>query len=399
LNSHPIRFLRVRDKLERQPAYAVWELTLQCNLKCGHCGSRAGEQRSNELDPQEALDLVDQLAELGVRELAIIGGEAYLRRDWIDIVERARSRGIRPVLQTGGLGFTKKLASRAKAAGLAAVGVSIDGIEHVHDQIRGVDGSFQSAIQAIKAAKEIGLVATANTQIHAKNWSNLNELFEILAHVGITAWQVQLTVAMGNAADNDALLLQPYLLDMLFPNLARLFDECENKGIQLQAGNNIGYFGPYEHLWRGPARIADHYEGCQAGIGAIGIEADGTIKGCPSLATSRFAEGNIRTRRLREIWEDKRLFRLNQTGSNNLWGFCKSCYYAESCRGGCVWTSDSLLGRPGNNPFCHHRVISLKAQGVRERIEKVCAAEKSSFGVGLFKVIQEPWVDLMSTDS
>jgi Predicted Fe-S oxidoreductases len=393
LSSQPVRFIRTLDKVERRPVYAVWELTLQCNLKCGHCGSRAGVRRSNELSPPEALKLVDELAELGVRELAIIGGEAYLRSDWLDIVERARNHGIRPVLQTGGYGFTEKLASRAKFAGLAAVGVSIDGTEYVHDQIRGVKGSFRAAIQAIKAAEAVGLVSTANTQIHAKNWHNLDEIHRLLADAQIAAWQVQLTVAMGNAADNDALLLQPYFLDLLFPTLARLFDECNREGIQLQAGNNIGYFGPYEHLWRGPARIPDHYEGCQAGIGAIGIEADGTIKGCPSLATSRYTEGNVRLRPLKEIWEDRRLFLLNKIGTRNLWGFCSTCYYADSCRGGCVWTSDSLLGRPGNNPFCHHRVLTLKKQGVRERIEKVTAAEKTSFGVGLFSVVQEPWQD------
>jgi MoaA/NifB/PqqE/SkfB family radical SAM enzyme len=43
---------RLRD------AYAVWELTLKCNLACGHCGSRAGDRRDDELSPEEALDLV-----------------------------------------------------------------------------------------------------------------------------------------------------------------------------------------------------------------------------------------------------------------------------------------------------------------------------------------------------
>jgi len=389
--AHPVRFIRDVDKTKRHPVYAVWELTLKCNLKCGHCGSRAGERRTNELNNEEAIRLVDDLANIGVRELALIGGEAYLRSDWLEIVSHVSEKGIRPVLQTGGYGFSEKLASHAKEAGLAAVGVSVDGTETVHDEIRGVKGSFISAISAIRAAKVAGMVSTANTQIHSRNWRNLADIYAVLAATGINAWQIQLTVAMGNAADNDSLLLQPYMLDEVFPSIASLFEQCRKSGIELQAGNNIGYFGPYEHLWRGPSRIPDHYEGCQAGMNAIGIEADGTIKGCPSLATSRFAEGNVRNGGLRELWDNEQSFTLNKVGTDHLWGFCRTCYYSDVCRGGCAWTADSLLGSPGNNPYCHHRVLSLKKRGLRERVEKVDEAEASSFGVGLFRIVEEPW--------
>src|SRR5262249_54839548 len=61
--------------------YAVWEITLACNLRCVHCGSRAGKARPNELTTAEALDLVEQLADLGVAEVSLIGGEAFLRPD------------------------------------------------------------------------------------------------------------------------------------------------------------------------------------------------------------------------------------------------------------------------------------------------------------------------------
>lgn len=391
VSAKPVRLVRNVDKDTRRPVYAVWELTLKCNLKCQHCGSRAGSTRNDELSASEALDLVDQLADIGVRELALIGGEAYLRRDWLAIVRRAAERGIRPVLQTGGLGLTAALLQRAAAAGLAAVGVSIDGLPDTHDRVRGVQGSYRAALSAIHHAKQAGMVATANTQIHSLSVGELERISIVLIEAGISAWQLQLTVAMGNAADNDYLLLQPYELDQLFPRLADIFSECQRKGVAVQAGNNIGYFGPYEHLWRGPTRSADHYDGCQAGMNGIGIEADGTVKGCPSLATSRFAEGSVRNASLQDIWQRKGSFMLNQQGTDHLWGFCKTCYYADVCRGGCAWTSDSLLGRPGNNPFCHHRVITLKSLGRRERVVSVQKAERSSFGVGLFEIIDEAW--------
>src|SRR5690606_38498507 len=55
-----------------RPIYAVWEITLRCDLACRHCGSRAGRSRPDELDTEEALDMVRQMAELGVREVTVI---------------------------------------------------------------------------------------------------------------------------------------------------------------------------------------------------------------------------------------------------------------------------------------------------------------------------------------
>ena len=69
------------DQADR-PIYAVWEITLKCDLACRHCGSRAGHARPDELTTAECLDLVRQMAELGVKEVTLIGGEAYLRDDW-----------------------------------------------------------------------------------------------------------------------------------------------------------------------------------------------------------------------------------------------------------------------------------------------------------------------------
>ena len=69
---------RVDPREDFAPLYVVWELTLKCDLACRHCGSRAGKAREAELSMAEARDVVAQLAELGARELAFIGGEAYL---------------------------------------------------------------------------------------------------------------------------------------------------------------------------------------------------------------------------------------------------------------------------------------------------------------------------------
>src|SRR4029078_8055864 len=120
-----------------------------------------------------------------------------------------------------------------------------------------------------------------------------------------------------------------------------------------------------------------------------GIEADGTIKGCPSLATSTYAGGNIRDLSFEQIWWESAALNINRGQTSNGWGFCGSCYYADVCKAGCTWTTHSLLGKAGNNPYCHHRALELSKHGLRERIVQVEKAPGTSFDHGRFELILE----------
>src|SRR5512136_2410168 len=98
----------VGDKLAgyRRTTYAVWEATLRCNLACRHCGSRAGRNRPEELPTAEAIDLIGQLADLGIGEITFVGGEPLLRHDFAELVREVDRRGMVCSLLTGGYTVT-----------------------------------------------------------------------------------------------------------------------------------------------------------------------------------------------------------------------------------------------------------------------------------------------------
>jgi len=372
-----------------RPIYAVWEITLACDLACRHCGSRAGRDRPEELSSEECLDMVDQMAALGVREVSIIGGEAYLRDDWVDIVRRIRERGMSALMTSGGRGITQERARAAAEAGLQSVSLSIDGMEETHDRLRGVRGSWRSAIEAMENLREVGILVSTNTQINRLSMPELPDVLETIIEHGAHSWQVQLTVAMGRAVDEPDVLLQPYDLLDVFPLLGRLKDRCDEAGVRLWPGNNIGYFGPYESKLRGTLPRG-HMSSCGAGRATLGIEADGTIKGCPSLPTSGWAGGNIRDARLEDVWERAEPLRYTRDRTvDDLWGYCRECYYADVCRAGCTWTGHVLFGKPGNNPYCHHRALEMRRMGKRERVVQVEQAPGLPFDHGRFEIVVE----------
>jgi len=376
------------DRAHR-PVLAVWEVTLRCDLSCRHCGSRAGRERPGELDTAEALDLVRQMADLGVREVTLIGGEAYLRPDWLQLVGAIRDAGMDCTMTTGGRGLTPERARAAAAAGIRSVSVSVDGGEVAHDRLRGVPGSYRSALAALANLREAGILIAANTQINRLSMPDLPALQETLIAAGIRGWQVMLTVAMGRAADWPEILMQPYELLDLFPMLARMKQRALEAGTPMWPGNNIGYFGPHESLLR-TEFPGGHMSACGAGCTTLGIEADGAIKGCPSLETIPWTGGNIRDASLRDIWERSAALRSRRDWTpDELWGFCRTCYYADTCRAGCTWTGFSLFGRPGNNPLCHHRALEMDRAGVRERLVRVAEAPGQPFDIGRFEIVIE----------
>jgi radical SAM protein with 4Fe4S-binding SPASM domain len=387
----PNRYVDHGDRAAYRPVHVVWEITLACDLKCGHCGSRAGAKRSGELSTEECLRIVGELAALGTREISLIGGEAYLRRDFAEIIAAITEAGIECTLQSGGRNLTEARLRAAKDAGLTALGISIDGLADWHDELRGVPGSFDAAIGALHRARELGLATGVNTTISKRSLEQLDGLLDALIPTGISAWVMGMTVPMGRASERWTMLIEPYRMREAMPKFAALRRRAVRHGIELQLANNVGYFGPYERELRGDGSGDIYFQGCAAGVNSMGIEADGTIKGCPSLPTTVYGGGTTRELDLTEIWygEPELAFTRDGAARAGLWGFCGSCYYAEVCKAGCTWMADAILQRAGNNPYCHHRAESLERQGLRETLRQVEAAPGLSFDRGLFEIVVE----------
>jgi radical SAM protein with 4Fe4S-binding SPASM domain len=381
--------------------YAVWELTLQCNLGCVHCGSRAAAPRADELSTAEALDLVRQMAASGITEVTLIGGEAYLRADWLTIVHAIRASGMNCTLTTGGYGISAATAEKMRDAGLQQVSVSIDGTRETHDLLRGKPGSHAACFATLANLSRAGIPISCNSQINRLSAPDLPLIYADILAAGCRAWQLALTVPMGRAADRPEILLQPSELLDLFPLLNELATWAKRDGLLFYPGNNIGYYGPYERHLRSTQGANAIWEGCQAGMNTVGIEANGAIKGCPSLPTSAYVGGNIRETPLSQILNAAELtFNAHQgspTSATHLWGFCKTCDYAQLCRGGCTWTAHVFFGQRGNNPYCHHRALVHDRQGLRERLTLETPATGKPFDHGKFAITLEsahqPWPD------
>lgn len=388
---------RWREQDSAPPSHAVWEITLRCDLGCRHCGSRAGKARTHELSTDAALNIVAELAELGLREITLIGGEFYLRDDWDLIAAEITRRGMMCSIVTGARQMNPDRIARAVAAGIGKISLSIDGLERTHDAIRGSKGSWAAAVDAGLRIAASGIDLSVNTQINRLTMPELAGLADRLAGIGVRSWMVILTAAMGRAADRRALMLQPYHLLQLFPMLAAIKTErLDPAGIAFFPANNLGYSSALAESLRYGADQGHAWGGCAAGTACLGIEADGTVKGCPSLPSADYTMGSLTERSFSQVWAERS--RAPIASAEDLWGHCRTCPHAQRCRGGCTWTSHVLFGRRGNNPFCHFRTVTLAERGIAEIVEPVSAAPGRPFDFGLHCIREVPLDSVLPGD-
>ena len=326
---------------------AVWEITLKCNIHCLHCGSNANsKKRKCELTTEEAMDLVEQLADLGCERVVLSGGEPFLRKDWAVIAMRIKELGMMVSFISNGYLVDEDIVDLLNIIQPVGISFSLDGsCEETHDYIRGKKGVFKRCVNALNLTSKAGLYSSAVTSVHKKNLNELPKILEILLDNAVCAWQIQTATPQGRMPKELALNEDEYY------QLASFIAENKNKYknlIRILEADCIGYYSVMSEKLE-----TKTWKGCHAGMSVIGIESDGSIKGCLSLHGDDFIEGNIREKSLKEIWTSKENFKYNRRFSpDQLQGICKDCKYGAICRGGCSEKSLSFTGTRYGSPYC-----------------------------------------------
>lgn len=346
--------------MKYQPITCVWEVTMGCNMRCGHCGSSCAEPLADELNTEEALDLCDQIAEMGLRWITLSGGEPLTRKDILKLVKRLSEKGVAVNIITNGWLLEREMVRKLKENGISTVAISIDGTPEIHDKIR-CKRAFEHARNAFFIMKEFGIHTGAVTTITKQNINILKELKEELINMGVQTWQVQLGLPMGNLKERPGWVLEP---EQIKDIIDFCYDTAKEGRIGIFPADCIGYYTKKEleiKRMSYKSNMVSIWDGCNAGIRGFGVLHNGDILGCTSIRSREYIEGNIRKRPLREIWEDKKSFLWRRNMSKDqLSGTCKTCIYGAKCLGGCPNTRLTMNGDMySENQYCAYH-LTLK---------------------------------------
>jgi len=179
-----------------KPSCAVWEITLRCNSKCIHCGSIAGEARSDELDTEEALQLVKDLYSCGYKGVALMGGEPLVREDWFEIASEVKKLKMELSIVTNGLNLKRHI-QHLKVLDVDCISLSLDGATpKTHDYLRGIDGAFDNTQEIMRLLEKEDLPISIITTVSKINFNEIEKIKDIIVDRNI-AWQIQLAIPIG----------------------------------------------------------------------------------------------------------------------------------------------------------------------------------------------------------
>lgn len=355
--------------MKYQPVTCVWEVTMGCNMRCGHCGSSCAEPLPDELSTEEALDLAGQIARLGLRWVTLSGGEPLTRRDLPFIVARLKSKGVMANIITNGWLLDEYMIRSFKDAGVATIAISVDGTEDIHDDIR-KKGSYRRLKEGFKMLKKHGVTTGAVTTVTKRNLPVLPQMRQELIEMGADSWQLQIGLPMGNLKERPEWLIEP-------EDISTIIDFCYETACQgtlkVFPADCIGYYTKKETEIRKIAyniQGVPMWEGCNAGVRGFGILHNGDILGCTSIRDREYIEGNIRQTPLADIWNGENAFSWRRKmKKQDLAGDCGKCNYGSKCLGGCPNTRLTMNhSLQSENQYCAY---NFRLKKTRESLQKM----------------------------
>lgn len=355
LPSHLLQFSR-----DKKPVI-VWNMTRRCNLKCVHCYAQArGTEGHDGMTTEQARAMIDDVAAYGAPVMLFSGGEPLVREDLTELASHASDRGMRAVISTNGTLITPRKAAELKKIGLSYVGISLDGLEEVHDHFRGVPGSFKKAMAGIENCQAAGLKVGLRFTINKRNAGEIPGIFKLLKEMEIPRACFYHLVYSGRGSQ----LIEEDLnhsetrevLDLIMDETAALFNAGTPKEI-LTVDNHAD--GPYvwQRLKRENPERADKVfellqfnEGNSSGRGIGCISWDGSVHADQFWRQHVF--GNVLERPFSQIWDDPAIDLLAKLKNRHAYvgGRCARCRHLAICGGnfraraeakyGDVWAED-----------------------------------------------------------
>lgn len=297
------------------------DITNRCNLACKFCNVNADSARWINMDRSLFEAVVVAAGRLRIFEVRLTGGEPLLRSDLCSLVSFAAEQEFDVWILSNGFALDRRRAFELASSGATGVRISIDSHRpQVHDDLRGVVGSWRKAVDAVGYCLDAGL--------------------EIV---------VAMTVGMENARDISETAA-------LAEALGARFATC----IVMPCGRGEAYLAEEQPVGCGGADIVkkaalatEGSRSCTAATESVSIDVRGNVSACPFTRPV----GNLTTTTLEAVLADPAMMKYTKPipGSPE----CRDCKFRTAhgtcvmkrlCRGGC-WALFEMTNESHETPL------------------------------------------------
>ena len=347
------RFLRERTGLaDRLPQGAVFEGTMRCNLHCGFCW--VGDLLNLEGEWREELPL-DALRsafpdKVGF-QINLTGGEIFMRKDIFDVLDLFKGKGYScGYITTNGTIIDDEradaLAALAQSGFLKHVSVSVDGPKDIHDEARGVKGTFERTAvglrrlqEAIKRNGGARLPISINTTVTQEGLGALDEMVDVAEELGVDAIGLnhlmystpeEVNETLRLLGEDDPAVIQTYVTpdpglrpESVRQKVLSLADKCQHASIRFGARPQISD-AVLDQYYEPGGRVEGR---CLYPFLNARVSFSGKVYFCPMI---RVEVGDLTKNSMEEIWNNERYVELRRRLlDNTLFPVCQRCCKVE----------------------------------------------------------------------
>ena len=293
------------------PLSVQLDVTYRCNERCVHC--YLDHDDHGEMTIEEIRGVLEQLAEAGVFFLTLSGGEVFMRRDFLEIVEYARSLMFSVKIKTNAFMIREKEAKRLRELMVQDVQVSIYSHRpEVHDAITLLPGSLKRSINGIRQLRAQGVNVVIANVLMMQNFNDSAGVQELARELG-TGFTTDPTITPMMSGDRSTLRL-----GISIPELHEVF-------------RNSDLVGDVDEYCSPPPPVDEKDMSklpCSAGHTACYISPYGELFPCVQFP---LPSGNVRRQKFIDIWRHSA--QLNEVRSITMADLpvCSGCSHVGTC--------------------------------------------------------------------
>jgi len=307
-------------------------VTHRCNYHCTSC--YVDDSVTEEMTTTEIKNLIDEMADMKVFQLAIGGGEPFLRDDLVDIVRYARLKGIVPNITTNGSLLTSEIAEQLSGH-IGQIQISVNGHNRsLHESFRQTE-SFDNALIVMKILREQKIKFGINVLLSKDNLREIEQIISFAAKQG--------------ASTINFLRPKPSKSESNWYERARL-SENDYKTVQESLKNVLGNYHikitidcalSFLMNSESPDDLQKHgVYGCSGARRFLSIHPDGNTYPCSFIDS--YYGGNIKNG-LKGVWEGFNEFReLQVTGKC---GVCNISKFCAGCKAILLYETNDILSQ------------------------------------------------------
>ncbi len=321
-----------------------WSITGLCNLNCRHCFMEAPTERFGDFSLGEIWRLIDQFERANVPEVALTGGEPFMRKDLPEIIKRLTEKkiGVAEIF-TNGVLITGAILDTFKRFGQRPLfKISFDGCR-THDYMRGTQDIEAKVIEAIRRVKSGGFPVTAITSVDRVTRNNLAETYQLMKELQVDGWWLAPPVEIGNWRGSDTGLSLEEMVEVCTPLLQRWTADGGPFRLKLW---RFGLFRGPENGANGqcgmaplPVATPDSWN-CNGTHSRPYLLPDGALLPCSGYTGTSLMESmpNLLKQDLTEVWTDSPLRRISDLKKRDVLArnkACAGCEFFPECGSGC----------------------------------------------------------------